>query len=106
MKICTLKNLLTRLSDLPQVDSSDNEYLKKKITKEEILTALKDMKPHKSPGSDGLSCSFYLKFFHILGDALCNVIKDIQTSMTLFFALFSKLIVYKCIKYILHHMQK
>ena len=62
------------LSDLPQVDSSDNEYLKKKITKDEILTALKDMKPHKSPGSDGLSCSFYLKFFHILGDALCNVI--------------------------------
>ena len=32
--------------------------------------------------------------------------KDSQTSLTLFFALFSKLIVYECIKYILHHAQK
>lgn len=62
------------LENLPQVDISDNEYLKKKISKTEILTALKDMKPHKSPGSDGLSCSFYLKFFNLLGDTLCDVI--------------------------------
>ena len=35
-------------------------------------------------------------------------LKDSQTSLTLFFALFSKLIVYKYIniKYILHHVQK
>ena len=33
-------------------------------------------------------------------------VKDIQTSMTLFFALFSKLIDYKCIKYILHYVRK
>ena len=32
------------------------------------------MKPHKSPGSDGLSSSFYLKFFDLLGDTLCNII--------------------------------
>ena len=32
------------------------------------------MKPNKSPGSDGLSSSFYLKFFHLLGDTLCEVI--------------------------------
>ena len=62
------------LDNLPQVDLSDNEYLKKKISKNEILTALKDMQPNKSPGSDGLSCSFYLKFFHLFGDILCNVI--------------------------------
>ena len=62
------------LDNLPQVDISDNEYLKKKISKHEILTALKDMKPNKSPGSDGLTCSFYLKFFHLLGDTLCDVI--------------------------------
>ena len=62
------------LDNLPQVDISDNEYLKKKISKNEILTALKDMKPNKSPGSDGLSCSFYLKFFYLLGDTLCDVI--------------------------------
>ena len=32
------------------------------------------MKPNKSPGSDGLSCAFYLKFFHLFGDVLCNII--------------------------------
>lgn len=68
----SLNNLF--LNNLPKVDTSDNEYLKKKISKNEILTALKDMKPHKSPGSDGLSSSFYLKFFDLLGDTLCNII--------------------------------
>ena len=62
------------LDNLPQVDISDNAYLKKKISKDEILNALKDMKPNKSPGSDGLSSSFYLKFFHLFGDTLCEVI--------------------------------
>ena len=64
------------LDNLPQVDASDNEYLKKKISKHEILTALKDMKPHKSPGNDGLSSSFYLNFFDLLGDTLCEVINS------------------------------
>ena len=50
--------------------------------------------------------------FGILFEVTGNVVyitllfKDIQTSLTLFFALSSKLIVYKCIKYILHHAQK
>ena len=42
----------------------------------------------------------------LIGSVAPTIIKDIQTSVTLFFALFSKLIVYKCIKYILHHVQK
>lgn len=31
------------------------------------------MKPHKSPGSDAQSNSFYLKFFDLLGATLCNI---------------------------------
>ena len=43
----------------------------------------------------------------MMGKSIHSIwIKNIQTSVTLFFALFSKLIVYKCIKYILHHVQK
>ena len=61
------------LQDLPQVDSSDNLLLKKKIEKHEILTALKSMEPNKSPGNDGLS-SFYLTFFDIFGDVPTYII--------------------------------
>ena len=59
---------------LPQIDPSDNVLLEKKIDKNEILHALKEMKPNKSPGSDGLTNAFYLKFFHLFGDVLCEII--------------------------------
>ena len=32
------------------------------------------MKPNKSPGSDGLISAFYLKFFPLLGNTLCDII--------------------------------
>ena len=60
--------------DLPKIDHSDNLFLEKKIEKDEILHALKEMKPNKSPGSDGLTNAFYLKFFHLFGDVLCKII--------------------------------
>ena len=59
---------------LPQIDPSDNVLLEKKIDKDEILHALKEIKPNKSPGCDGLTNAFYLKFFHLFGDVLCEVI--------------------------------
>ena len=62
------------LSNLPQVKESDNLRLKQKIQKYEILHALKSMEPNKSPGSDGLSSSFYVKFFDIFGDVLTEII--------------------------------
>lgn len=62
------------LDNLPQVDISDNFILKQKIEKHEVFAALKAMKPNKSPGSDGLSSSFYLKFFDIFGDLLTELI--------------------------------
>ena len=62
------------LNNLPQVDNTDNLFLEKPIEKTEILQALRDMQPNKSPGSDGFSSSFYLKFFHLLGDTLCKII--------------------------------
>ena len=60
--------------DLPKIDHSDNLFLEKKIEKDEFLHALKEMKPNKSPGSDGLTNAFYLNFFHLFGDVLCKII--------------------------------
>ena len=62
------------LDDLPNIDHSDNLFLERKLEKDEILQALKDMKPNKSPGSDGLTSAFYLKFFHLFGNILCDII--------------------------------
>ena len=62
------------LDNLPQVTPDDNTFLGRHIEKCDIIKALQAMQPNKSPGSDGLSRSFYLKFFHLLGDTLCSVI--------------------------------
>ena len=43
------------------------------LTLEEIYNALKGMRPDKSPGSDGLTSAFYLKYFSIIGNVLLNV---------------------------------
>ena len=50
----------------------------------------------------------YFSSFHRTIESMYDMVslKDSQTSLTLFFALFSKLIVYKYIKFILHHVQK
>lgn len=58
------------LNNLPQVSKNDNLILGSPISKDEIFTVLKDMDPNKSPGCDGLSCLFYLRFFHLFGSVL------------------------------------
>ena len=67
-----LNNLF--LDNLPKVNNADNLFLEKPIEKSETFQVLKAMQPNKSPGSDGLSSSFYLKFFHLIGDVLCKII--------------------------------
>jgi len=58
------------LDNLPSVCQEDNDVLSSHITLDEIRYAIKDMKPDKSTGNDGLTSSFYLKYFTIL----CNVL--------------------------------
>ena len=45
------------------------------LSKDECLIALKDMKPDKSPGSDGLPAEFYTFFWDIIGEHLVEVFK-------------------------------
>jgi len=51
--------------------------LEKEITEEELLEALKDLKPNKAPGPDGLTTSFYLKFWHLLKPHYIACIQEI-----------------------------
>ena len=48
----------------------ESETLEGKITYEEALHALKEMKNNKSPGSDGFSCEFFKFFYKDLGHFL------------------------------------
>ena len=54
------------LSDIPQVNESDKKMLNEKLTNDEIISSLKSFDNNKSPGPDGLSKEFYLKFIDIL----------------------------------------
>lgn len=58
---------------LPKVEESECPQLDSIITREEVFHALKKMDPSKSPGSDGLTPAFYLKFFDLFGDMLTYI---------------------------------
>lgn len=53
----------------------EKEFMDRQITSDECLIALKQMKPNKSPGCDGLGPEFYLKFWPILNGKLLQVYK-------------------------------
>ena len=54
----------------PKITKEEKHMFEQKITIDELATALKQMKPGKTPGSDGLSVDFYKIFFNRLQDSL------------------------------------
>ena len=65
----------TFLKDLPVLSSDDSNSLETDFTFEEFETSLKKMQDNKSPGPDGLTKAFYLKFFDLIGDTLIKLSK-------------------------------
>ena len=63
----------TFLDNLPTVSTEDNNDLTQQITVSDIETVLKQMDHTKTPGSDGLTSLFYLKFIDIFGPILVNI---------------------------------
>ena len=63
------------LQGLPQLDSS--EELGGKITLDEIKLALSQMGDNKSPGPDGLSKEFYLRYFDLLAPLLVKLYEHV-----------------------------
>ena len=67
--------------DLPKVSPDEQADLSASIIEEELFKALKQMKPNKSPGCDGLSSEFFLafwkniNFFYILLLLLCGTMR-------------------------------
>ena len=61
-----------------QVSDEQKQFLDSEITSEEIFKSLHEMSKNKSPGGDGITVSFYCKFFHHFGEILKKVFDVIQ----------------------------
>ena len=66
-----------------RVTEMDNKNLCEPITKEELLKNLKDMRPNKTPGCDGLTREFYLCFFENLSDFIMSLYDEVLTNKEL-----------------------
>ena len=54
-----------------------NMELSRNFTREEIVTALKQIHPTKSPGPDGMSAIFFQKYWDIVGSNVSNMILNV-----------------------------
>jgi len=70
--------LLERTDDIPQVSSSENEFLTAPFTEKEIRDAVFDMEHNKAPGPDGFLAEFYQQFWDVIKGDLMNMFHDLH----------------------------
>ena len=58
------------------ISDSDNNELVREISDDEILLTMKAFSTNKSPGIDGIPIEFYLKFFNIIKNEFCEVVRN------------------------------
>ena len=79
--------LLERTDDIPQVSSSENEFLTAPFTEKEIRDAVFDMEHNKAPGPDGFLAEFYQQFWDVIKGDLMNMFHDLHKGDLLLFSL-------------------
>ncbi|MBA0664477.1 hypothetical protein Goklo_004466 [Gossypium klotzschianum] len=70
-------------NNFPCLNHSEITFLEAAITDEEIKTALPDMAPLKAPRSDGFHAHFFQSQWDILGNYVCQWVKDIFTGRSI-----------------------
>ena len=63
---------LDHLDNVKRLDFSEARVMAEEISENELLGALKAMKPSSSPGSDGLTVKFYVHFWDLVKEDLLN----------------------------------
>ena len=72
-----LKNIDRKVKDNDKINCD------KPITEAELCLAVKDLKVNKAPGEDGLSPEFYKRYWPIIKNEFCEVIKEIELNQCL-----------------------
>ena len=71
---CILEQLKVVLIYPNMISSTDAPGLTQPVSLSEIESALHSFKKDRSPGPDGWPVEFYLYFFDLLGEELCNAV--------------------------------
>lgn len=58
------------------ISEEQNNMLLDHIENEEVKRAIFSMHPDKSPGPDGMSPGFFQKYWHIVGDDVCQLVQN------------------------------
>ncbi len=59
-----------------KLSEEDKESCEGRMSKEEVLSAIKSFKNNKSPGCDGLPKEFYVHFWDLLGEGFTNLLNE------------------------------
>jgi hypothetical protein len=73
--------------DIPQVTTSENEFLIAPFTELEIRNAVFDMEHNKAPGPDGFPAEFYQNFWEIIKGDLMQMFLDLHAGVLPLFSL-------------------
>ncbi len=67
-------NFLCTNNDIPSLSNEDRNSCEGDLSLAECFEVLNGMARNKTPGNDGISCEWYLKFWNIVGTFLVNVL--------------------------------
>ena len=69
------------IASIPTIVTSEmNSELSRAFTREEVICALKQLHPSKSPSPDGMSALFFQKYWSIVGTNVSNMILNVLNS--------------------------
>lgn len=62
------------VNNIPQLSAENVSSLTQQVTRDEVLQALNNMHPFKSPGPDGFQGVFFKQYWHIIGEDISRLV--------------------------------
>ncbi len=73
-----IKNYLNSINLDSKLTTDEKKICDEDITEKELENVIKNLKKGKSPGCDGITPEFYIKFWDIIKDLYMNMLKETQ----------------------------